>query len=172
MIPYGDPRKTPAASGNTERAEIARRNAAEATKLFGGSARVKGLGLNFRAPDTAQAKTSGMVSTMDLYAPVVRAEDAKREEIAHRMDALPSHIAALPRKEPGLGVDALEALAVIERSSKAMGGQPVSVIRGDIARAIKSTPERAEAIIADLERRSLLRRQATAGTVDYFTVCL
>lgn len=148
------------------------RRAEEASKLFGGSARVKGLGLNFRAPDTAQAKTSGMASTMDLYAPVIRAEDAKREEIARRMDALPSHIAALPQKEPGLGVDALEALAVIERGSRAMGGQPVSITRGDLARAIKSTPERAEAIISDLERRKLLRRQATAGCLDYFTVQL
>ncbi|MXQ13982.1 hypothetical protein [Microvirga makkahensis] len=150
----------------------AARRAEEASKLFGGSARVKGLGLNFRAPDTAQAKTSGMASTMDLYAPVIRAEDAKREEIARRMDALPSHIAALPQKEPGLGVDALEALAVIERSSKAMGGQSVAVTRGDIARAIKCAPERAETIISDLERRKLLRRQVTAGVLDYFTVQL
>jgi hypothetical protein len=134
---------------------------------------VKGLGLNFNAPDTAVAKSSGMNgSALDFYAPVTRAEDAKREEIARRMDALPVHIAALPNTHAGLAVDALEALAIIERSVKAMGHQPVAVTRGDLARAIKSTPERAEAIITDLERRSLINRKATAGSLDYFTVRL
>jgi hypothetical protein len=44
-----------------------RQKAEQATRLFGGSARVSGLGINFSRPSTAPAKTSGTgVSWLDL----------------------------------------------------------------------------------------------------------
>lgn len=97
-------------SNDTSQDHQARRRAEAASKLFGGNARTKGLGLNFDHPGTAAAKPSGLSSTLDLYAPVSRAEDAQREEAARRMDALPLEIAALPKTHAGLALDALEAL--------------------------------------------------------------
>lgn len=168
MINYGDPRKTNVVE-NPERSVVRSRRAAAATKWLGGSSRAN-CPLDFSAVSPASVKTSGLASTLDLYAPAVRAEEAQRQEIARRMDALPPHLAALPKKEPDIAVDTLEALAVIEARSKAVGGQPVAVQRGDLARAIKASPERAEAIISDLTRRGLIRRQPTAGTIDYFVL--
>jgi hypothetical protein len=110
-------------------------------------------------------------SVMDLYADAP-GEAGQRAEIARRMDALPIEVAALPKKHAGLALDHLEALAAIRRSYELRGEQPVPVIRGDLARAINVTAERAEAIIRDLEARTLIERHATAGTVPHFRMNL
>lgn len=171
MITIGDPRKTNISTSQRERIETARKNAAAGTKLFGGTADETGKALDFNTPSTRRAKSSGMASTMDLYAPAVRDEDAARDDLSRRKSALPAHIADLSTKSD-LGVDALEVLSLVEQRSKAMGGGPVAVQRGEVARAAGLTPDRAEEIIGTLERRNLIRRQAIPGTIAYYTVSL
>jgi hypothetical protein len=155
---------------DTPEAREARKKAAEARTLFGGPASDYGSGLDFTKA-TGPAKTSGMgMSTLDIYAPVQRADEAKRAETEAQMEKLPASIAALPKKHPGLALDALEALASIQRSYAVRGEQPVPVHRGDLARNIGVSVERAEAIINDLQARNLIQRHATAGTVPHFRV--
>lgn len=169
MIQIGDPRRVSLAQIEQYERDSPK---AKATKNFlGGSAREAGDALNFNTTSTRRVKSSGMASTMGLYAPTVRDEDAARDNIARRKSALPTHIAELSTKA-GLGIDALEVLSLVEQQSKAMGGKPVPVQRGDIARATNTTPDRAEAIIDDLARRNLLRRQVSTGTIAYYTVSL
>lgn len=171
MITIGDPRRHDISAAQRERFETARKGAAAGTKLFGGTADETGTRLDFNTPSTRRVKSSGMASTMDLYAPTVRDEDAARDDLARRKSALPAHIADLSTKF-GLAVDALEVLSLVEQRSKAMGGSPVPVQRGEVARAVGTTPDRAEEIIGTLERRNFIRRQAISGTIAYYTASL
>ncbi|WP_029031017.1 hypothetical protein [Salinarimonas rosea] len=143
-----------------------RQRAAEATKLFGGSARVSGRGLDFSQPSAGTVRPSGMASTLDLYGEVVPHAAAQRAEAERRLDAIPADIRELSRR--GLDLSDLEAVVVLRRDYRAGGEQPIPVQRGALGRAIGVSADRAEAIIDRLTQAGVLRRHATAGTVPYF----
>lgn len=166
MIAIGDPRKTPPAL-DSQRDREARHRAAYVAQEFGGR-NSSGPMLDFSKASAPAAKLSGTGSLLDLYGDAPA--ESRKAEIARRMDVLSPEVAALPQKHARLSIDHLEALNVLQRQARS--GAPVPVIRGDIARAIKASPERAETIIADLASCGLIQRHATAGTVPYFTVRL
>ena len=169
MIPYGDPRKTSDASGNTERAEIARRNAAEATKLFGGSARVKGLGLNFNAPDKAPARTTpGGTTTMSFYDTVSRSETAQQAEAHDRLARLPKAIQQAAQAQGIADLTLLEIAGAIHRKSEVMSGERVQVFASDLAKATGTTTQRAEQLIDQAVRLGLIERTAQAPGGGFF----
>lgn len=149
---------------DTIETKAARRAAEAASKPIFAS----NLQIDFSKPGAPAAKLSGTGSFLDLYGDAPA--ESRKAEIARRMDVLSPEVAALPQKHAGLSIAHLEAMNVLQRQARS--GAPVPVIRGDIARAIKASPELAETIIADLASCGLIQRHATAGTVPYFTVRL
>jgi hypothetical protein len=169
MIPYGDPRKTPQAAGDTERAQVARRHAKEAKGLFGGPASQSGLGLNFRAPDKAPARTTpGGTTTMSFYDSVSRSETAKQGETHDRLAKLPKAIQNVAQAQGVTDLALLEIAGAIHRKSEVYGGERVQVFASDMAKATGLTTQRAEQLIDEAVRRGLIERTAQAPGGGFF----
>ena len=144
----------------TEADRSARRRAAAAFELFGGPAGHNGSGINFNAKSAPAMPTSGTGSLADLYQPAFRSEIALRDERAARMDRLPAAVQKLATEQGETDLPTLEALALIQRASKTMGGNPAQCFSSDIGKAIGVTTQRAEEILGSLAERGFIEPRA------------
>ncbi len=136
----------------TEADRSARCRADAVTKMFGGAAGQSGQRLDFSKSCAPAMPTNGTGSLADLYQPAFRAEIAQRDERAARMDRLPVAVQKLAT-EGETDLPTLEAVAIIHRMSKTMGGNPVQVFSADVGRAISVTTQRAEEILRSAAQR-------------------
>lgn len=160
MIPT-DFLNLPAPSRPADREAV--RRAEQAKGLFGGPASERGLGLNFRAPDKAPARTTpGGTTTMSFYNTVSRSETAQQAEAHDRMARLPKSIQQAAQAQGIADLALLEIAGAIHRKSEVYGGERVQVFASDLAKAIGTTTQRAEQLIDEAVRRGLIERTAQA----------
>lgn len=146
---------------DTSRDREARRRAAAAVNLFGGPAGQNGVGLNFNAMGAPAPSSDMGVSFADAYAPPWKAEQAEKDARAARLDKLPVAVAKLATEQGVTDIQLLEIVAIVERGNKIMNG-PVQAHRGDIARAIGVTADKAEALMTEAARRGFIEPRANS----------
>ncbi|WP_353182458.1 hypothetical protein [Bosea sp. (in: a-proteobacteria)] len=163
MIPYGDIRKSAPVS-DTPRDRASRRCAAATIDLFGGPASTHGQRLDFNAKAApAAVPSSGMGgSSLDLYgAAVFRAEIAQRDERAARLDKLPAAVQRLATEQGVTDLPMLEAVAIISRACKTMGGQ-AQVFSSDVGRTIGVSTQKTDEILREAAQRGFIEPRANS----------
>lgn len=158
MIPVGFQNLT---RRDTEADRSARRRAAAAFDLFGGPASQNGAGINFSKPSAPAMPTSGTGSLADLYQPAFRAEVAQRDERAARLDKLPQAVQRLSTEQGVTDLPMLEAVAIVSRACKTMGGQ-AQVFSSDVGRAIGVSTQRADEILREAAQRGFIEPRANS----------
>ncbi len=146
----------------TEADRTARRRADAVTKMFGGAAGQSGQRLDFSKPSAPAMPTSGTGSLADLYQPAFRAEVAQREERTARLDKLPQAVQRLATEQGVTDLHMLEAVAIIFRASKALGGNPAQCWASDIGRTIGVTTQRADEILREAVQRGFIELRANS----------
>lgn len=145
----------------TEADRAARRRAAAAFDLFGGPVGQSGQRLDFSKPSAPAMPTSGTGSLADLYQPAFRAEMAERDERDARMDRLPAAVQKLATEHGVTDLPMLEAVAIISRACKTMGGQ-AQCFSSDIGRALGVSSQRADEILREAAQRGFIEPRANS----------
>lgn len=146
---------------DTEADCSARRRADAVTKMFGGAAGQSGQRLDFSKPSAPAMLTTGTGSLADLYQPAFRAEIAQRDERAARLDKLPPAVQRLATEQGVTHLPMLEAVAIISRACKAMGGQAQCFV-SDIGRSIGVTTQRVDEILREAAQRGFIEPRANS----------
>jgi len=147
---------------DTETDRSARRRAAATTALFGGAASQSGQKLDFSKSGAPAMPTSGTGSLADLYQPAFRAEITQRAERAARLDMLPPAVQRLATEQGVTDLPMLEAVTVISRACKAMGGNPAQCWASDIGRIIGVSTQRADEILREAAQRGFIEPRANS----------
>lgn len=114
--------------------------------------------IGFSDKSGSAAQSSGMASTLDLYAPSWKADQAQKDANASRADKLLPAVRALAQSH-GLDLEALEVINIVHRNAKIMGGE-AQVWASDAGQAVGISTQRTEAILADAVRRGLLEERS------------
>lgn len=143
---------------DTDADRTARRRSAAVSGNF--SRTPSGLDFNQRAP---AAPSSGMGSLLDLYGSTAfKADIVQRDERNARLDRLPASVQRLATEQGVTDLPMLEAIAIISRACKTMGGNPAQVFSSDVGRVIGVTTQRADEILREAARRGFIEARTNS----------
>jgi hypothetical protein len=168
VISLNNPRHPLTAKAEDSSADRIKRQKALAVRtLFGGKASPL---LDFsKLSPTPAIRDDGGTDLSSLSA--LRLPEKAGPTLAQRLDKLPDEVQRLTREYPTLAIEHLECLGAVVREEKRRQ-QAVPVSFNALSKAMRTTVEKAEAIVGELQRVGLIRRVAMTAPLPHFVPSL